>query len=90
MLYCERSRHLARSRGSEKSHRLDVERHIRNKSAIRTLRTAVKKVAETGTPEEREQSLRDAQGMIDRAGRKGLIHRNKASRMKSAVARKKD
>ena len=56
---------------------------IRNRAQRSTLRTALKN-AQEGTPEQRRSAVQ----LLDRAARKGLIHRNKAARHKSALAKK--
>jgi len=75
---------LARSAGSEKNHRKDVARRRRNISGLRTLRTAVRKVAETPADQVPE-ALDKAYSLLDRAGRKGLIHPRRADRIKSRI-----
>ena len=54
----------------------------RNRAQRSALRSALKR-ATGGTPEERRSAVQ----LLDRAARKGLIHRNKAARHKSAIAR---
>ncbi len=76
---------MARSAGSEKSRRRDEARHAVVRSEMRALRTAVKKVREASTPEEKQEAWKAAQSIIDVAGRKRIIHRNKAARMKSRL-----
>jgi small subunit ribosomal protein S20 len=57
---------------------------IRNRAQRSALRTALKKaLAPTGTADERLEAV----SVLDRAGRKGLIHPNKAARHKSQIAR---
>jgi small subunit ribosomal protein S20 len=53
----------------------------RNRVARSTLRTAVKKVR-TASADVAEAAYREAERLLDRAGRKGLIHRNAAARSK--------
>lgn len=57
---------------------------VRNRAQRAELRTALKKAA-SGTPEQRK----DAARLLDRAARKGLIHKNKAARHKSVMAKAK-
>lgn len=58
---------------------------VRNRAQRSALRTALKKArAEGSTPE----VVVEAVSLLDRAARKGLIHRNKAARHKSQLARK--
>lgn len=76
---------MARCRQSLKRCRTDAVRAARNRSRIRTLRTAFRRVSETDDPEEREKRVRTAQSMLDRAARRNLIHPNKARRLKSSL-----
>jgi small subunit ribosomal protein S20 len=57
---------------------------VRNRAQRARLRTALKKAkAPTATAEERL----DAISLLDRAARKGLVHKNLAARHKSRLAR---
>ncbi|HEU4628220.1 MAG TPA: 30S ribosomal protein S20 [Gemmatimonadaceae bacterium] len=57
---------------------------VRNRAQRSALRTALKKArAPEATAEERLQ----AASLLDRAARKGLIHRNAAARKKSRLAK---
>jgi small subunit ribosomal protein S20 len=61
---------------------------IRNSKTKRILKTALKafrKDASEGT--ETAASLSEAQSNIDKAAKKGLIHKNKAARQKAQLAR---
>ena len=56
----------------------------RNRAQRSTLRTALKKAkAPTATAEERAQAVT----LLDRAARKGLVHKNLASRHKSRMSK---
>ena len=55
---------------------------IRNRAQRSALRTALKR-ASAGSPEERLAAVK----LLDRASRKGLIHKNTAARHKSRLAR---
>ena len=58
---------------------------VRNRAQRSTLRTALKKArAEGATPEEMTRAV----SLLDRAARKGLIHKNAAARYKSRMATK--
>jgi ribosomal protein S20 len=50
------------------------------------LRTAMRRVRESSTPEERETAWRHAQSLLDKAGRTRLLHPNKVKRIKSGLA----
>ena len=58
----------------------------RNRMQRSALRTAVKKVRSAGTKAEAEKALIEASALLDRAGRKNLVHRRNAARMKSRLA----
>ncbi len=58
---------------------------VRNRAQRSALRSAVKKArGEAATPEERLRAVQ----LLDRAARKGLIHRNNAARSKSRLMKK--
>lgn len=57
---------------------------VRNRAQRSTLRTALKKArAEDGSPE----AMAVAVTLLDRAARKGLVHKNAAARRKSRMAK---
>ena len=57
---------------------------VRNRAQRSALRTALKKAkAPTATAEERTAAVQ----LLDRAARKGLVHKNLASRQKSRMAK---
>ena len=57
---------------------------IRNRAQRSALRTALKKAR---TPGSSDDARRAATALLDRAARKGLIHRNTAARQKSLITR---
>ncbi len=57
---------------------------VRNRAQRSALRTALKKAK---APEATEETRRGAVSLLDRAARKGLIHKNAAARQKSALAK---
>ena len=57
---------------------------VRNRAQRSSLRTALKR-AGTGSADDRLAAIR----LLDRAARKGLIHKNTAARHKSRLTRKK-
>jgi small subunit ribosomal protein S20 len=57
---------------------------VRNRAQRSALRTALKKAKSAEASEEMRLA---AVRLLDRAARKGLIHRNAAARQKSAIAR---
>jgi small subunit ribosomal protein S20 len=56
----------------------------RNRAQRSTLRTALKKAK---TPGATDEQRRAAEQLLDRAARKGLIHKNAAARRKSRMAK---
>ena len=59
---------------------------VRNRAQRAALRTALKKAL---TPASTPAEQRTAVQLVDRAARKGLVHKNAAARHKSQIARKK-
>jgi small subunit ribosomal protein S20 len=59
--------------------------NIRNRAQRATLRTVLKAAAAPGASAEEQLK---AKSLLDRAARKGLIHKNAAARQKSRIARK--
>jgi len=59
----------------------------RNRAQRSQLRTAIKKVRSATTAAEAQAAYLDASSLLDRAGRKNLIHRNVAARTKSRLAK---
>ncbi len=58
---------------------------VRNRAQRSALRTAVKKAKNGGNADEQLNAV----SLLDRAARKGLIHRNAAARQKSKLAKQK-
>ncbi len=54
----------------------------RNRRARARLRTAVKKVHQEGDADSARMLLSDAISLLDRAGRKRLVHPNRVARLK--------
>lgn len=78
---------MPRIKSAKKRMRQTKVRTARNKAQRSELRTAVKKARTAGTADEAQAALRNAESMIDRAGRKNLVHRNTAARTKSRLAK---
>ena len=71
-----------------KAHRQSVKRYARNMSVRRATRTAVgraRRALSVAAPES-EDAVRNAMSMLDTAVRKGVLHRNNASRRKARLA----
>ena len=70
-------------RSAEKNMRKSRAATVRNRAQRSALRTALKKAKATGaTPDDKRRATQ----LLDRAARKGLIHRNAAARHKSRMS----
>jgi small subunit ribosomal protein S20 len=78
---------MPRIKSAKKRMRQTKTRTARNKAARSELRTVIKKVRTAGTPGAAAAAMKDAEAMIDRAGRKNIVHRNTAARTKSRLAK---
>jgi small subunit ribosomal protein S20 len=74
---------LPTHKSAKKRLKTNEKSNIRNRAVKSQLRTLVKN-AETSVD---EASLKEAVSLLDRAARKKVIHPNKASRMKSRLAK---
>ncbi|MDD4320601.1 MAG: 30S ribosomal protein S20 [Acidaminococcaceae bacterium] len=78
-------------KSSIRSVKTDAERRAANGPVKATLRTAARKViavAAEGNKEEAQASFVSASGLLDKAARKGIVHKNAAARKKSRLAKK--
>ena len=73
-------------KSAKKAMRQARSRTVRNKAQRSALRTAVKRVRAAATAAAAAQAYLLAARLLDRAARKGLIHKNNAARHKSRLA----
>jgi small subunit ribosomal protein S20 len=78
---------VPRIKSAKKRMRQTKTRTARNKATRSELRTAIKKVRSAATPADAAKAMKEAEQMIDRAGRKNIVHRNTAARTKSRLAK---
>jgi small subunit ribosomal protein S20 len=78
---------VPRTKSAKKQLRQTRARTQTNRMQRSQLRTALKKVRAAATGSEAEQAYAEAVQLIDRAGRKNIIHRNAADRQKSRLAK---
>ncbi len=78
---------MPNTRSAKKRMRQTARGRQRNRPQRSALRSVVRKVRGAATAEEAAQALRAAEAALDRAARKGLIHRNTAARQKSRLAK---
>lgn len=79
---------MANIKSAIKRARQNVKRRAHNASARSMYRTYVKKVlkaVDAGDMEAAREAFAKAQPIIDKAAGKGLIHKNKAARLKSRL-----
>ena len=79
---------MANIKSAIKRAKQNVKRRAHNASARSMYRTYIKnvlKAVETGNHEEARAAFKKAQPVIDKATTKGLIHKNKAARVKSRL-----
>ena len=82
---------MANIKSSAKRVLLSQKAAAKNKAARSLMKTNIKKfnaAAAAGDLEAAESAYRTAAKTVDRAATKNLIHRNKAARRKSALAKK--
>ena len=77
---------MPKIKSAKKAMRQARSRTIRNKAQRSELRTAVKRVRVAATAVVATQAYAIAAKLLDRAARKGLIHKNNAARHKSRLA----
>ncbi|HEV2292109.1 MAG TPA: 30S ribosomal protein S20 [Gemmatimonadales bacterium] len=78
---------MPRIKSAKKALRKSKKATLRNRAQRSALRGAVKRVRNAATPQDAQEAYRAAASLLDRAGRKNLIHRNTASRQKSRLAK---
>ena len=78
---------MPRTKSAKKQMRQSRRRAAQNRTQRSQLRTALKKIRAAGTGAEAAKAYADATTLLDRAGRKRLIHPNAAARQKSRLAK---
>jgi small subunit ribosomal protein S20 len=78
---------VPRTKSAKKQMRQAKSHTARNRAQRSELRTALKKVRGTEAVKDIDAARLEAARLLDRAGRKGLIHPNTAARYKSRIAK---
>ncbi|MBI3873120.1 MAG: 30S ribosomal protein S20 [candidate division Zixibacteria bacterium] len=78
---------MAKHLSVKKRHRQSLVHRARNRAAKSRIRLAIRQ-ASTAETSSRPSALRDLASVVDRAAAKKVIHRNKAARIKSRLARR--
>ncbi len=82
---------MANHKSAAKKARRDAEARLRNRANRSTMKTALKKflaVVATGNKAEAQALLPKTLGVVDKACRKGVLHKNAANRYKSRLTLK--
>jgi small subunit ribosomal protein S20 len=77
---------MAHHKSAKKRIKQDEERTLQNRYVAKTMRNAVKKLRLETNKEAFELSLPKVVSMIDKLAKKNVIHKNKASNLKSSLA----
>ena len=82
---------MAQHKSSEKRARSSAAKNTRNRAYMSSVRTAIKKVRSAAEAKESPAKLNElftqAQSLLSRAAKRGIIHKNNASRRVSRLAR---
>lgn len=78
---------MANTKSAEKKIRQDRKRRAANRAQRSRLRTLIRKVTAEKEPAAAAEALKAAEAMLDRFATRNLIHRNKAARKKSQLAK---
>lgn len=76
---------MPRIRSSKKQLRQSRKHRVVNRTQRSTLRTAIKQVRVAASAKDAQDAYKAVEQLLDRAARKGLIHKNSAARHKSRL-----
>ncbi|MCD6115530.1 30S ribosomal protein S20 [bacterium] len=79
---------MPQHKSAEKRVRQNERRRLRNKIRRSIMKTAIKKVNSATEKETAVTELKKATSVIDRMALKGIIHKNKASNLKSKLTKR--
>ena len=79
---------MAHHKQSAKRIRTNLKARIANKDQRTAMKSAVRRVARAESAEAGTALLPDAMKKVDKAAKKGIIHKNAAARIKSRLARR--
>lgn len=78
---------MPNTKSAEKRVRQERKRAAHNRAQRSRLKTAIKKVTQAESADEAQAALQESAALLDRFASRRLIHRNKAARKKSQLAR---
>ncbi|MEQ8240162.1 MAG: 30S ribosomal protein S20 [Cyclobacteriaceae bacterium] len=79
---------MANHKSALKRVRSSETKRLRNKYQFKTTRTFIKRLRETEDKAQAETLLKEVTAMVDKLSKKNLIHKNKASNLKSKLTKK--
>ncbi|MGY0391925.1 30S ribosomal protein S20 [Bizionia sp. KMM 8389] len=78
---------MANHKSALKRIRSNESKRLRNKYKHKTTRNAIKKLRDTSDKKAAQELFVDVTSMIDKLAKKNIIHANKASNLKSGLAK---
>ena len=81
---------MANHKATKKDMRQAAKRRDRNRYYGKTTRNAIRDLKATDKKEESGKQLIDVISMIDKLAKRGVIHKNKASNLKSKLTRRQN
>ncbi len=78
---------MANHKSAKKRIRSDNAKRIRNRYYAKTARNAVKNLRKTSEKQEAIENLPKVISLVDRIAKKNIIHKNKASNLKSKLTK---
>jgi len=79
---------MAYHKSAKKRIRSNESKRVLNRYQAKTVRNSVKKLRDTKDLEEVKKELPKVVSMLDKLAKKNIIHKNKASNLKSKLAKK--
>ena len=79
---------MPKHKSAQKRVKTNLKRQARNRSAKSALKSTLK-VLKAMPQDQKDEQVRKIQSALDRAASDGVVHRNKAARLKSRNARKR-
>ncbi len=79
---------MANHKSAEKRIRANETKRVRNRYQAKTTRTQIKKLITVEKKDEAQALLKEVSSMIDKLGKKNVIHWKKAANQKSKLARR--
>lgn len=78
---------MANHKSAEKRNRQGEKRRLHNKYYVKTMRNSLKKLRTSTEKEEAKELYPKVSSMLDKLVKKNIIHKNKASNLKSSLSK---